>query len=385
MSLLSRADESLVARWWWTVDRWLLVAVIFLLGAGLVLTFGASTPVAERLGLPVFHFAKRQLVFLALGLVLMITVSLASVKMVRRGAIALFALCLVLMVVTLLFGPDYNGATRWVNVAGFTLQPAEFLKPAFAVVSAWLFAGAMDDKSFPGRQIASGLFVLCAGLLILQPDIGQTILLGSVWSIQMILAGLPLLWIGGLLVLGIVTVFLCYLFVPHVTERFDRFLDPSSGDTYQVDTALNAFRAGGLFGRGPGEGAVKKVLPDAHTDYIFAVAGEEFGALVCLIIVGVFAVIVMRGLVRLTEEEDPFIVLAAGGLLSLFGLQAMINIGVNLALLPSKGMTLPFISYGGSSMLALGLSMGMVLALTRKNRFETGPRLHTSTVRGHWA
>ena len=370
MSVLSRSDDSLIARWWWTVDRWLLVTLALLLAVGLILTFGASTPVAERLGLPVFYFAKRQVVFMAASVVVMGLVSLASVHTVRRGAIFLFALSLVLMVLTLLIGPEYKGATRWIPLGNFTLQPSEFLKPSLIVVCAWLFAGAMEDKDFPGRSIASGLFIIAAVLLVAQPDVGQFILLSMVWGMQLVLAGLPLLWIGGLVLGGAVALGLCYLMIPHVTSRIDRFLDPASGDTYQVDTALNAFRAGGIFGRGPGEGAVKKVLPDAHTDYIFAVAGEEFGTIACLVILTLFAVIVMRSLMLLTEEDDPFVVLATGGLITLFGLQAMINIGVNLALLPSKGMTLPFISYGGSSMLALGLSMGMVLALTRRNRFE---------------
>lgn len=370
MRVLSRSDDSLLAHWWWTVDRWLLVTLGLLLAFGLILTFGASTPVAERLGLPVFYFAKRQVVFMAVSIIVMGLVSIASVHTVRRGAIFLFLLSLGLMGLTLLIGPEYKGATRWIALGSFTLQPSEFLKPSLIVVCAWLFAGAMDDKDFPGRSIASGLFILSAALLIAQPDVGQFILLGMVWSMQLVLAGLPLLWIGSLVLAGIAALGLCYLLIPHVTSRIDRFLDPSSGDTYQVDTALNAIRAGGIFGRGPGEGAVKKVLPDAHTDYIFAVAGEEFGTIVCLIILALFALVVMRSLILLTEEDDPFVVLAAGGLVALFGLQAMINIGVNLALLPSKGMTLPFISYGGSSMLALGLSMGMVLALTRRNRFE---------------
>jgi cell division protein FtsW len=271
---------------------------------------------------------------------------------------------------TLIMGAEYNGAKRWISLGSFSLQPSEFLKPSFIILSAWLCAGAMNDQSFPGRRIALGLFILSAGLLVAQPDMGQTVLLGLIWSMQLVLAGLPLFWIGLLILGGCAGLALAYLLIPHVTSRIDRFFNPASGDTYQIDTALNAFRAGGLFGRGPGEGAVKKVLPDAHTDYIFAVAGEEFGTFACLIILGLFSAIVLRSLMRLTEEDDPFTILAVSGLIALFGLQAMINIGVNLALLPAKGMTLPFISYGGSSMLALTWGMGMVLALTRQNRFE---------------
>lgn len=374
----SRADDSLLANWWWTVDRWLLTAILILLVAGLILTFGASMPVAERLHLPAFFFAKRQTLFLVASLLVMLLVSLQSIKTIRRGAMLLLIGSLLLMLVTLVAGPEYKGATRWIQLGSFTLQPSEFLKPALIVTCAWLFAGAMENRDFPGRSIAGGLFALSALFLVLQPDIGQTVLLFLVFGMQIILAGLPVIWMGGLLVASAGLAFLAYLFVPHVTDRIDRFLDPSSGDSYQVDTALNAFRAGGLFGRGPGEGSVKKVLPDAHTDYIFAVAGEEFGALACLAILAIFAVIVIRTLLRLTEnEEDPFVLLAASGLMALFGLQAMINIAVNLALIPAKGMTLPFISYGGSSMLALGLSMGMVLAMTRKNRFVGRSRAKT--------
>ncbi|GAK33757.1 lipid II flippase FtsW [alpha proteobacterium Q-1] len=370
MTLLSRADESLLARWWWTVDRKLLFILLSLLSAGLILSFGASTPVAERLHLPIFYFAKRQLVFLLAGIAIMIGVSLLSPRMIRRTGIIMFFISLILVMLTLIMGAEYNGAKRWISLGSFSLQPSEFLKPSFIILSAWLCAGAMNDQSFPGRRIALGLFILSAGLLVAQPDMGQTVLLGLIWSMQLVLAGLPLFWIGLLILGGCAGLALAYLLIPHVTSRIDRFFNPASGDTYQIDTALNAFRAGGLFGRGPGEGAVKKVLPDAHTDYIFAVAGEEFGTFACLIILGLFSAIVLRSLMRLTEEDDPFTILAVSGLIALFGLQAMINIGVNLALLPAKGMTLPFISYGGSSMLALTWGMGMVLALTRQNRFE---------------
>lgn len=375
MISLSRADDSVLARWWWTVDRWLLAALAMLVAAGLILIFGAGTPVAERFDLPPFHFAKRQIVFLAAAIGAMMAVSLLSVKAVRRFSILLFLASLALVVLTLLIGPEYNGATRWLQIGSFTLQPSEFLKPAFIVVTAWLFAGEIEHPGFPGRAVGAALFALCAALLVAQPDMGQTLLLGLVWGVQLVLAGLPAIWIAGLAILGTAGAVLAYLTVPHVTSRIDRFLDPASGDNFQLETALNAFRAGGLFGRGPGEGAVKKALPDAHTDYVFAVAGEEFGALACLAIVFLFAVIVVRGLIHLSEEDNPFVVLAAGGLIALFGLQAFINMAVNLALMPAKGMTLPFISYGGSSMLALAIAMGMVLALTRRNRFERPSRL----------
>lgn len=374
MTILSRADDSLLARWWWTVDRWLLLSLLTLLLIGLVLTFGASTPAAARLGLPAFHFATRQAVFVLLALGLMLGLSFLPAQLVRRAALVLAGVALLMTAATLVSAEGFNGARRWLTVGGLSLQPSEFLKPLLVVGFAWLIAGQIATPEFPGRLLALGLFGVAATLLLLQPDFGQTMLLAIALGLQFVLAGLPLPWMAGLGLgtagLGIVG----YLALPHVARRIDIFLDPSSGDTWQVDRALNAFRAGGLFGRGPGEGAVKKSLPEAHTDYIFAVAGEEFGALACLVILAMFAIIVLRSMLRLAEEEDPFTVLATSGLMALFGFQALINMAVNLALLPSKGMTLPFISYGGSSMLALGLTMGIVLALTRRNRFASRQR-----------
>lgn len=371
-----RADDSLLSRWWWTVDRWLILAVLLLFALGFLLILAASMPVAERLGLESFHFAKRQLVFLMMAFGTMITISILSEGNARRLSLALLPICLGLVALTLFIGPEIKGATRWLQIGSFTLQPSEFLKPAFVVTSAWLLAGSLEDRSFPGRQLAFLLFVLVVVLLMLQPDVGQTALISGVFLGQLMLAGLPLLWLGVMSAGSVAALTMGYFTIPHVQNRIDIFFDPASGDTYQIDTALNAFRAGGMFGRGPGEGLVKRILPDAHSDYIFAVAGEEFGALACLVILGLFAVIVIRGLARLLEEEDVFRLLAVSGLLALFGLQALINMGVNLGVLPSKGMTLPFVSYGGSSLLALAITMGLVLALTRKVH---GPK--TSKVR----
>lgn len=371
-----RADDSLLSRWWWTVDRWLILAVLLLFALGFLLILAASMPVAERLGLESFHFAKRQLVFLMMAFGTMITISILSEGNARRLSLALLPICLGLIALTLFIGPEIKGATRWLQIGSFTLQPSEFLKPAFVVTSAWLLAGSLEDRSFPGRQLAFLLFVLVVVLLMLQPDVGQTALISGVFLGQLMLAGLPLLWLGVMSAGSAAALTMGYFTIPHVQNRIDIFFDPASGDTYQIDTALNAFRAGGMFGRGPGEGLVKRILPDAHSDYIFAVAGEEFGALACLVILGLFAVIVIRGLARLLEEEDVFRLLAVSGLLALFGLQALINMGVNLGVLPSKGMTLPFVSYGGSSLLALAITMGLVLALTRKVH---GPK--TSKVR----
>ncbi len=369
MAPFTRTDRSLLGQWWWTVDRWLLLSLFILIGSGLLLTIGASVAVAERLGLNSFHFAERQVVYLAITLCIMFAISLASPKSVRRIAVVMLPICLGLVLAAALVGPEIKGSQRWLPIASFTLQPSEFLKPAFVVVCAWMFSEQMREPSFPGRKIAIALYLAVAASLVLQPDIGQTILITLVWLGQFFLAGLPMIWVLGCGVVCVLGVIAAYVFLPHVTSRIDRFLDPSTGDTYQIDTALNAFRTGGLFGRGPGEGLVKRVLPDAHTDFIFAVAGEEFGVILCLGLLLVFAVIVVRGLINLVKEHDPFVFLATSGLLMQFGLQAYINIGVNLAVLPSKGMTLPFVSYGGSSMLAIGVTMGMILALCRQQNY----------------
>ncbi len=369
MTMFNRTDTSLLSHWWWTVDRWMLLVLAMLIGAGLLLTIGASLAVAERLGLNSFHFVYRQVGFLVVAVFIMLAISLMSARGVRRLAAIMLPVFLGLSILTLFVGPEVKGAQRWLPLGSFTLQPSEFLKPAFVVVCAWMFSEQNKNGAFPGNRIAIGLYLAVVTVLVCQPDFGQTLLISMIWGLQFFIAGLSMAWVLGLMISGLVGIICAYSFVPHVTSRIDRFLDPSSGDTYQIDTALNAFRNGGLFGRGPGEGLVKRILPDAHTDFIFAVAGEEFGVILCLGLLALFATIVLRGLLSLLKENDSFIFLATAGLIMLFGLQAFINIGVNLAVLPAKGMTLPFISYGGSSLLSMSVSMGMVLALSRQRTY----------------
>ncbi|HSV28524.1 MAG TPA: putative lipid II flippase FtsW [Candidatus Omnitrophota bacterium] len=361
-----RTDTSVLGRWWWTVDRWTIAALLLLVATGVLLTMAASPAVAERIGADSFHFVRRQFVFLVPALVVMIGVSLLSPRQIRRVATLGFLGAVLLLVAVLFLGPEVKGSTRWLNIAGISIQPSEFIKPTFAVVAAWMFAEARLNPGFPGKAIACALYGLVAMLLLLQPDVGQTLIISAIWGAQFFLAGLPMVLVVGLGILGVVGGVGAYFTFSHVQSRIDRFLDPSSGDAYQVTTALSAFKNGGIFGRGPGEGRVKLVLPDAHTDFILAVAGEEFGVLLCLVVLALFAFIVLRGLSRVMKEENLFVVLATAGLLVQFGLQAMVNMASTLRLMPTKGMTLPFISYGGSSMLALALGMGMVLALTRK-------------------
>jgi cell division protein FtsW len=367
----ARADNSILSRWWWTVDRWSLAALILIAAFGALLTMAATPAVAERIGLDSFYFVKRQLGLMPAALALMLTVSVLPVRDVRRVALAGFLLSVVLLCLTFAIGVEIKGARRWINLAGFSLQPSEFVKPTFAVVAAWLFAQQRRQEGFPGDMIAIGLYVVVVGLLLRQPDVGMALVLTVVFFAQFFLAGLRLFWVALLGGAGLAGGIAAYFVFPHVASRINRFMDPSSGDTYQISTALDAFLNGGLFGRGPGEGKVKSVLPDAHSDFVFAVAGEELGLIACLVIVALFAFVVLRGLARLLQEQNLFVLLAVSGLLVQFGLQALINMGSSLHLMPTKGMTLPFISYGGSSLLALSLGMGFMLALSRR-RFGAG-------------
>jgi cell division protein FtsW len=367
----ARTDRSLVAQWWWTVDRWSIAALAVLIGFGSLLIMAASPAVADRIHAGGLHpdglfFVKRYFAVLPAALALMFVVSLQSPRMVRRIALVGFVISLILLAYTLVGGVEIKGARRWISLPGLSLQPSEFVKPCFAVVSAWLFSQYRLREDFPGHWIAIGLYLTVVTLLIKQPDLGQTALVSAVWFTQFFLAGLRLYWVAAGMASGVAGLVGAYLTLPHVASRVDRFLDPAAGDSYQVDRSMDAFMNGGLWGRGPGEGTVKESLPDAHADFVFAVAGEELGLIACLVIVALFAFIVLRGFSRLLQESNLFIVLAATGLFVQFGLQAIINMASTLHLMPAKGMTLPFISYGGSSMLSLGLAMGMALALTRR-------------------
>jgi cell division protein FtsW len=367
--VFTRTDQSALGRWWWTVDRWTLVALAILIGFGGLLVTAASPPVAERIGLPTFYFVQHHAMMLVPSVLLMLGVSLLSPRGVRRLGLAAFALFYLLTIVTLFAGVEIKGATRWVYIGPLSLQPSEFVKPAFAVVSAWLFsqqhAARSAGRFFPGYPLAILVFLAVVLVLMLQPDLGMTFVCTAIWFAEFFLAGLPIVFVLALAVLGVGGLVGAYFVFPHVASRIDRFLDPASGDTYQVDRSLEAFINGGLTGTGPGQGTVKLSLPDAHADFIFAVAGEELGLAATLAIVALFGFIVLRGFARALRDNDLFVVLAVGGLFTQFGLQALIHMGSSLHLLPAKGMTLPFISYGGSSMLALGLGTGMALALTR--------------------
>ena len=364
--ILSRIDRSPIAEWWRTVDRWFLSAFLLLIVMGLVLSFAASPAVAERIGAPPMHFVERQFMFMLPAFFTLIGVSFMAPIWVRRVAIVLFAAFLAMLFLTLFMGVEVKGSTRWLRIAGLSVQPSEFLKPTFVVVCAWLFSIRETRPHIPGNLLGIMVFVAVAGILLLQPDLGQTMLIGLTWGVMFFMAGLSWIWIVALVGVAVGGGFLAYLTFDHVTQRIDRFMT-GEGDTFQVDTAIQAIQNGSWLGQGPGEGTVKMVLPDSHTDFVFAVAGEEFGIIVCALIALVFAFIVMRSLAFAFSEEDGFKRLAVAGLGANFGFQAMINMAVNLHLMPPKGMTLPFISYGGSSLTAVALGMGMMLALSRKH------------------
>jgi cell division protein FtsW len=383
---LTRADRSVLSDWWFTVDRLMFFGLLLLMGAGLVLSLAASPPIAARFNLEPFYFVRRQAVLLLPAIAIMFAASTLTPKQIRRACLVIFVVGIGLMLATMVIGPEIKGAKRWLQIGVFTLQPSEFVKPAFVVLTAWLFNESQKRGDVPGIELGIVIYAVFAVLLVLQPDFGQTLLITLVWGALFFMAGINLIWIGALALAGIGGVASTYLLVPHVASRIDRFLDPASGDTYQADRALESFLHGGWFGRGPGEGTVKDVLPDSHTDFIFAVTAEEYGLIACLILLALFAFIVLRGLSKASQEPDGFVRHATAGLIMLFGLQALINMAVNVGLLPAKGMTLPFISYGGSSLLAMALTMGFALGLTRKRptagRIERSPQTEQAAQTG---
>jgi cell division protein FtsW len=363
--MVSRVERGPVADWFWTIDRLFLITFVLLMGIGLMLSFAASPAVAERLNLDSFHFVKRHAIFMVPAFAVMIGLSFLSPRQVRRMAMLILAASLIMMVLVLFIGLEVKGGRRWLSIGSMSVQPSEFMKPAFVVICAWLFAEHARQPEIPGNLFAILLFGIAAALLIAQPDLGQTILIGSVWGAMFFMAGMPWLWIVVLGALGGMGFFGAYMTLPHVAGRIDRFLT-GEGDTFQVDTARDAIIRGDWFGQGPGEGIVKRIIPDSHTDFIFSVAAEEFGIVFCMLLVGIFAFLVLRGLSHAYRERNDFNRLAVSGLVLLLGIQSMINIGVNLELLPAKGMTLPLISYGGSSMTAICVTAGFILALTRR-------------------
>jgi cell division protein FtsW len=382
--MLSREERTPLSDWWWTVDKPLLVAIVALMLTGVILSLAASPPVATRIGLDPFHFFGRHVLFLLPALIVLIGVSFLSSRQIRRAALLVFAVSIILIVATLLFGPEVKGSRRWITIIGVNIQASESAKPAFVVIAAWLFAESTKRPEMPATTMALSMLLTLVALLVMEPDFGQTMLILMVWGALFFIAGMRMIWVMGLAGVACLGLFSAYLLVPHVAGRIKRFMNPASGDTFQVDMAMEAFFNGGWFGLGPGEGIAKRSLPDSHTDFVFAVAAEEFGIILCLMLLALYAFIVIRTLSRAYASEDMFARFAASGLAILFGVQGAINMAVNLQLIPAKGMTLPFISYGGSSIISLAYGVGMMLALTRlRPRTEVESNNEAGAARGY--
>lgn len=327
----------------------------------------AATPmIANRIGIETSYFLKRHLLYSLPTLSIIFLVSILDQKNIKRFSIMLFAASLFLMVASIFLGAEIKGARRWISIFGFSLQPSEFSKPALAVITAWMFAEQSEHPEFRGKFIAGIFLLIFDALLAMQPDIGMIIIVTSVWLGQLFLNGLPVIFVMVAFVVGAGCLAVAYLFLPHVTARIDRFLDPEIGDHYQINRSLEAFANGGLFGVGPGEGTIKRYVPDAHADFVFAVLGEEFGFFVCAFVIILIAFIIIHGMLKALKENNFFNLLASVGLLAQFGLQSFVNIASSLHMIPTKGMTLPFMSYGGSSMIATGIMIGMILALQKR-------------------
>jgi cell division protein FtsW len=365
-SFLSPRSQNRIVRWWYSLDRVSFFMIMGLCVLGVVMVATASPSVADRTGdLSSYHFLFRHLLFIGPAVGAIVTISFFQAKWVLRLCTVIFLCAAIGVIASLFFGMEIKGATRWIRLFGFSLQPSEFLKPAFIVLSAWLLGQQKINEHFPGIIAALGLFVISAGLLILQPDFGMCFLLTIVFGMQIFLVGCPLRYIvilGGLCVVGIMV---AYFSLSHVQSRVDRFLNPESGDSYQIDKSKEAFMNGGFIGTGPGQGTVKNQVPDIHSDFIFTAMGEELGFLLSGLFVCGLAFLFYRLLSHFTRAQSLFVMLAGSGLVFMLVVQSFIHMGSTLQLIPAKGMTLPLISYGGSSLLAVGISFGLILALSR--------------------
>jgi cell division protein FtsW len=363
----ARSDRTRLGLWWWTTDRWLLGAAAALIALGVLLQFGTSPAAAYRLGIAwPFHFAVRQCIFAAAGAAVMLAASMLSPRGVRRTAFFVYLVAIAAMFALPILGHAAKGATRWVEISGFTLQPSEFMKPALIVLIAWMFAEGQKGEGVPGVTVAFALYGAAVALLLMEPDIGQTVLITAAFGAAFWMAGVPMSWIGVLGGMALCGLGSTYFLFQHVATRVDGFFSHEKTDTQQVHRAAEAIDASGGFGRGPGEGVMKLHIPDMHTDFAYSAAAEEYGLWLSLTLIALFTLLVVRGLYKAMKLSDPFEQVAAAGLFVLVGMQAFINVAVNLDLVPTKGMTLPFISYGGSSMLAMGLTLGLAMALTRR-------------------
>jgi len=364
--MLHRGRNNLLVTWWWTLDKFTFLLVLLLIGLGFIFITSASPPVAERIGLDSFFFVKKHIIYAFLSLGLVIGFSMLDKNQIRLLSWAGLILCLVMLVAVLLLGEEIKGAKRWISIFGFSLQPSEFVKPFIAVANGWLLSKYTNHKDIKSFKYSFILYIIFAGLIILQPDVGMMVTVTAICGAQIFLAGLPIIFAFLILIFFIFSLVGAYMFFPHVAKRIDGFLSADSADNFQVNKSIMAISKGGLFGKGPGEGVVKNSIPDSHADFIFAVIGEELGMFFALGIITIYALIVIRGYFKVVHAKELFTIYTVVGLLTQIALQSIVNIGVAVKLMPAKGMTLPFLSYGGSSMLAVSMTMGMVLALTRK-------------------
>jgi cell division protein FtsW len=362
----TRNNKSFLSSWWWTVDRVILSSIIIILALSALMVATASPAVADRIGLESSYFIKRQIFFIFISFFLILIFSFLNIKQIKIISFIGFIACVFLMIVVLFYGSEIKGARRWVSIAGLSIQPSEFIKPFFAVIIGYILSLRYYIKDFPVYKVALATYAIIVILLFLQPDFGMIITLSCILAGQFFLAGISMGWIIALTLGGVFGVVIAYMLLPHVAVRINNFIDPSVSENYQVNKSIAAFVNGGFFGKGPGEGVVKQSLPDSHTDFIFAVIGEELGIITCLFVIVIYAIIVLRGMFRISNQIELFSAYSVAGLLMIFGVQSVVNIGVSLHLLPTKGMTLPFLSYGGSSMMAVSISIGMILSLTKK-------------------
>ncbi|MGB0181108.1 MAG: FtsW/RodA/SpoVE family cell cycle protein [Candidatus Puniceispirillales bacterium] len=379
--MFNRTDRSFVSIWWWTIDRTILSLALLLCVAGLFMVMAASPTIALKIGYNEWHFVIRHAVFLVLCLILMVSMAMLNEGMIRVVGILGLIATMIMIGMTLMIGDEVKGATRWISLGAFKIQPSEFAKPCFAITSAWLLSMWREEQNFPGWIISIGLLGLMVLLLVLQPDIGMTILFVMTWAMLIFLAGMPIGQVIGLAALAPIAGYLAYIFMPHVTIRVNKFLN---GTNDQADIAMESFSHGGLLGVGASEGVIKKYLPDAHADFIFAVTAEEYGVLICIALIICYIIVVQRGFAHAQTSNSLFRTLAIAGLTLQFGLQAAIHMASSVQLIPTKGMTLPFISYGGSSLMTSGLTIGLLIALTRHRQYrDAPPQTETTTQTKH--
>lgn len=371
--------NNFIQNWWRSIDQQSIIAFAILIAFSFMLVTTASSSVADKIGLLGSYFSSRQIIYLMIASILLIFFSSLSKRFIKRIAILGLFFNIVILIAVKFLGYEVKGAVRWIRILGFSYQPSEFVKPFFSVTIGWVLSMRGYDN-FPSFRISIFLYIIVAALIVTQPDFGMLALMSLVFAIQLFVAGLPVIWILVAVITGILGSFGAYFTLPHVAARINKFLDPTGYENYQVTKSIKAFQHGGLYGRGPGEGTVKQHLPDSHTDFIFAVAGEEFGAIICVFLIIIFAFIVIRTVSRISKTDNKFVQIATVGLISQFALQAAINTGVTLNLLPTKGMTLPFVSYGGSSNLAMGIAIGMMLGLTKHKASLNKFKIHEVSI-----